>query len=99
MKGDPAFCLLSGKRVVEFVGGDANLARLVAKELNLGGIVTPGVKTPAKAGNRVLLLNGVPAARLLGDDLELLGRTERIGSSEAERYLRVVRSLPRSGVR
>jgi ATP-dependent Lhr-like helicase len=67
--------------------------------LNLGGIVTPGVKTPAKAGNRVLLLNGVPAARLLGDDLELIGRTERVGSSEAERYLRVVRSLPRSLVR
>ena len=39
--------------------------------LNLGGIITPGVKTAAKPGNRILLLNGVPAARLQGDDLEL----------------------------
>jgi ATP-dependent Lhr-like helicase len=67
--------------------------------LNLGGIITPGVKTAAKAGNRILLLNGVPVARILGDELELLGRTKQIGSSEAERYLRVVRRLPRSQVR
>jgi ATP-dependent Lhr-like helicase len=64
--------------------------------LNLGGIITPGVKTAAKAGNRILLLNGVPVARLQGEELELLGRTERIGSAEAERYLRVVRAIPKS---
>jgi len=34
--------------------------------LNLGGIITAGVKTPAIAGNRILLENGVPAARLQG---------------------------------
>jgi ATP-dependent Lhr-like helicase len=64
--------------------------------LNLGGIMTPGVKTAAKPGNRILLLEGVPAARLQGDELELLGNNERIGSAEAERYLRVVRGIPAS---
>ncbi|MCJ7815962.1 MAG: hypothetical protein MUP31_07920, partial [Xanthomonadales bacterium] len=59
-------------------------------------IITPGVKTTAKAGNRILLLNGVPVARLQGDELELLGSTERVGSAEAGRYLRVVRAIPKS---
>jgi len=67
--------------------------------LNLGGVITPGVKTAAKAGNRILLLNGIPAARLQGDELELLGNSRLIGSAEAERYLRVVRAIPASTVR
>ena len=62
--------------------------------LNLGGIITPGVKTPAKPGNRILLLNGVPVARIQGDELDLLGKSQKINSAEAEHYLRVVRSLP-----
>ena len=66
--------------------------------LNLGGIITPGVKTAAKPGNRILLLDGVPAARLQGDELELLGKGKQspVSSAEAERYLRVVRELPAS---
>jgi ATP-dependent Lhr-like helicase len=67
--------------------------------LNLGGIITPGVKTAAKAGNRILLRNGVPVARLLGDELELLGDSKTVGSAEAERYLRVVRAIPASKTR
>jgi ATP-dependent Lhr-like helicase len=67
--------------------------------LNLGGIITPGVKTTAKAGNRILLRNGVPVARLQGEELELLGQPDAIGSAEAERYLRVVRAFPRSVAR
>jgi len=58
--------------------------------LNLGGIITPGVKTPAKAGNRILLENGVPAARLQGDEIELLAGAKAVSSLEAERQLRVV---------
>jgi ATP-dependent Lhr-like helicase len=64
--------------------------------LNLGGIITPGVKTAAKPGNRILLVNGVPAARLLGDELELLGKGGQVNSAEAERYLRVVRGISAS---
>jgi ATP-dependent Lhr-like helicase len=38
--------------------------------LNLGGLITPGVKTPALTGNRILLENGLPVARSMGEDLE-----------------------------
>jgi ATP-dependent Lhr-like helicase len=64
--------------------------------LNLGGIITPGVKTAAKAGSRILLRDGVPVARIQGEELELIGKGESIGSGEAERYLRVVRGFSRS---
>ncbi|MFC1688518.1 DEAD/DEAH box helicase [Pseudomonadota bacterium] len=64
--------------------------------LNLGGIITPGVKTASKPGNRILLSSGVPVARIQGDELELLAKGSAIGSAEAERYLRVVRGFPRS---
>ena len=40
--------------------------------LNLGGIITPGVKTTSRTSNRILLDYGVPAARLLGNEIELL---------------------------
>jgi ATP-dependent Lhr-like helicase len=58
--------------------------------LNLGGIITPGVKTPAKAGNRILLENGAPAARLQGDEIELLAGAKAVSAIEAERQLRIV---------
>jgi ATP-dependent Lhr-like helicase len=62
--------------------------------LNLGGVITPGVKTAAKPGNRILLADGVPVARLLGDELERLAPEERLSASEAERLLRVVVAKP-----
>jgi ATP-dependent Lhr-like helicase len=65
-----------------------------ADPLNLGGIITPGVKTAARAGSRVLLLDGVPAARIQGDELELLLGERELGTAEAERCLRSVRRLP-----
>jgi ATP-dependent Lhr-like helicase len=64
-----------------------------ADPLNLGGIITPGVKTAARPGNRILLANGVPVARLQGDQLEVLGRNGGVSASEAERHLRSVRQL------
>jgi len=68
-----------------------------ADPLNLGGLITPGVKTPVRPGNRVLLRDGVPVARIQGDELELL--VERGGTTlvEAERWLRSVRRLPATG--
>jgi ATP-dependent Lhr-like helicase len=65
-----------------------------ADPLNLGGIITPGVKTAARAGSRLLLLDGVPAARIQGDELELLTGDRQLGVAEAERYLRSVHRLP-----
>jgi ATP-dependent Lhr-like helicase len=62
--------------------------------LNLGGIITPGVKTAAKPGNRILLADGVPVARLAGDEVERLAPEERLSASEAERMLRVVVPTP-----
>ena len=64
-----------------------------ADPLNLGGIITACPKTPARASNRILILNGVPAARMLGDELELLKGSEQVTSAEAERYLRVVQDF------
>ena len=65
--------------------------------LNLGGIITPGVKTPATAANRILLLDGLPAARLRGDELETLGPPGTVDLAEAERRLRVVRAIAYRG--
>lgn len=58
--------------------------------LNQGGIITAGVKTAAKTGNRILLENGVPAARLQGDEIELLPGAKSVSAPEAERLLRIV---------
>jgi ATP-dependent Lhr-like helicase len=64
-----------------------------ADPLNLGGIITPGVKTAVRPGNRVLLLNGLPVARLQGEELEMLCRGGEVKAAEAERYLRSVRPI------
>ena len=71
---------------------DHNQLRVInaTDPLNLGGIITAGVKTPAKAGNRILLENGAPAARLQGDEIELLAGAKAVTAIEAERQLRIV---------
>ncbi len=45
--------------------------------LNLGGIITPGVKSPSRPANSILLDHGVPAARRLGDETEILKGASR----------------------
>jgi len=43
-----------------------------ADPLNLAGIVTPGTRVPALAGNRLLLADGVPVATHSGGELQFL---------------------------
>jgi ATP-dependent Lhr-like helicase len=40
--------------------------------LNLVGIITPGARLPALAGNRLLYRDGVPVALLAGGEVEFL---------------------------
>jgi len=62
--------------------------------LNLGGIITPGVRTAARAASRILLLNGVPAARIQGEEVELLVSGADLSLVDAERQLRSIHHLP-----
>jgi ATP-dependent Lhr-like helicase len=43
-----------------------------ADPLNLVGILTPGPKLPALAGNRLLYRDGIPSAVLAGGDIQFL---------------------------
>ncbi len=67
--------------------------------LNLGGLITPGVKTPATPGNRILLENGLPVARALGGELDEFAGINMQASREARHRLLVVRPWPTSTVR
>lgn len=66
--------------------------------LNLGGLIIPGVKTPAISSNRLLLENGLPVARVLGDELEEFPGISAEATGEARRRLLVVRPWRSSGV-
>lgn len=59
--------------------------------LNLGGLIVPGVKTPAVTANRILLENGLPVARTLGEELEEFAGISDLASREARMKLPVVR--------
>jgi ATP-dependent Lhr-like helicase len=67
--------------------------------LNLGGLITPGVKTPAVTGNRILLENGLPVARAMGEELEEFPGISDQASREAGQRLLVVRPWPNSALR
>ncbi len=59
--------------------------------LNLGGLIVPGAKTPATTANRILLENGLPVARILGDELEEYPGISPLASREAHSRLPVVK--------
>jgi ATP-dependent Lhr-like helicase len=61
--------------------------------LNLGGIIVPGVKTPSMPGNRILLENGLPVARVLGDEFEEYPGISNQASQQARQQLLVLRPL------
>ena len=47
-----------------------------ADPLNLVGLITPGARLPALAGNRVLYRDGLPVAVLAGGEVRFLGQFE-----------------------
>jgi len=55
--------------------------------LNLVGIITPGARLPALAGNRVLYRDGVPAALLAGGEVEFLSELSPAEQWEARNKL------------
>jgi ATP-dependent Lhr-like helicase len=55
--------------------------------LNLVGIITPGARLPALAGNRVLYSDGVPVALLAGGEVEFLAELSPAGQWEARNRL------------
>ena len=65
--------------------------------LNLGGLIVPGVKTPSVTGNRILLENGLPVARMVGEELQEFDSISAEATREAKKRLLVVR--PWSGFR
>jgi ATP-dependent Lhr-like helicase len=64
-----------------------------ADPLNLAGVLTPGARLPALAGNRILYRDGLPVAALSGGKLEFFGALDGDSRSEAER--RLIRSAAR----
>ena len=53
-----------------------------ADPLNLVGILTPGPRLPALAGNRLLYRDGIPTAVLIADDIQFLEATEWTAQKE-----------------
>ncbi|HTX06897.1 MAG TPA: DEAD/DEAH box helicase [Steroidobacteraceae bacterium] len=67
---------------------DAEWVSLSAADpLNLLGIVTPGPRLPALAGNRVLYRDGLPLATLAGGEVRILGTLDAAAQWEARNAL------------
>src|SRR3954454_11832045 len=58
-----------------------------ADPLNLVGILTPGAKLPALAGNRVLFHDGIPAAVLAGGEVQFLQALDESTEWKAQKAL------------
>jgi ATP-dependent Lhr-like helicase len=69
-----------------------------ADPLNLGGWIVPGPRTPALLNNRVLLEDGLPVARLVGDEVEDLPGISEAARAKARQLLTVVRPWHRRRV-
>jgi ATP-dependent helicase Lhr and Lhr-like helicase len=64
---------VSALRAVRKRAADGTLTSLSAADpLNLAGILTPGARVAALAGNRVLLQDGVPIAVQAGGEVQFL---------------------------
>ena len=58
-----------------------------ADPLNLAGIITPGKRVPAIAGNRLLYRNGLPVAIYMGGEFEWFGEPDEAGAWTARTLL------------
>ncbi len=82
---------IGGLRQCQAPPGRARLAVISATDpLNLGGYLVPGPRTPATEGNRVLLEDGLPVARWVNGELDLLPSISDHARRSAEERLRVV---------
>ena len=71
-------------REIRRSGDDARLMAISAADpLNLTGIVTPGDRVRAVAGNRIVYRNGIPIAAMEGDMLRTLADVEPSVAAEA----------------
>jgi len=70
-----------------------------ADPLNLGGFIVPGPRTPAQAGHRILLEDGLPVARQVGVEVEELPGISNAARRSAPEMLRVVTPWRRQGRR
>jgi hypothetical protein len=59
-------------------------------------MILPGAKTPATSANRILLENGLPVARIMGDELEEFSGISQRARQQARQRLPVVRQWPKS---
>ncbi len=66
--------------------------------LNLVGILVPGERVPALAGNRVLFRDGLPVATLIGKQVRMLARLDRHAEWQAHNAL-LRRRMPMDGRR
>ncbi|HKX55694.1 MAG TPA: hypothetical protein VJN01_06320, partial [Xanthomonadales bacterium] len=73
--------------------GDMYTVIAATDPLNLGGIITPGVKTAAINTHRILLQRGLPVARLQGDSVEVLDRKLKLNPEQLRLKLSPVRQL------
>ena len=70
----------------------SNLVIISAMDpLNLGGWIIAGPRTPSSMNNRVLLDNGLPVARIQGDEVEELPGISKQASARARDLLTIVR--------
>jgi ATP-dependent Lhr-like helicase len=85
------FALPDALATLRQVRRDHSEAELVAVSgadpLNLTGILTPGKRVPANAGNRVLYRNGVPVALYIGRQVEFLGEIDPAAEWELRQHL------------
>jgi ATP-dependent Lhr-like helicase len=79
---------LASLRQVRRNPADAELVAVSgADPLNLTGIITPGKRVPANAGNRVLYRNGIPVASSIGRQVEFLGEIDPATEWELRQHL------------